>query len=48
MLVVITLLCCLWFLIVSISVITLISPGPALVTALLLIVLVIRKLVLRI
>ena len=46
LLVVITLLSCLWFLIVSISVITLIPPGPTLVTALLLIVLVILKLVL--
>ena len=48
LLVVITLLSCLWFLIVSISVITLIPLGTALVTALLLIVLVILKLVLRV
>ena len=48
LLVVIALLSCLWFLIVSISVITLILPGPALAIALLLIALVVRKLVLRI
>ena len=48
LLVVITLLSCLWFLIVLISVITLIPPGPTLATALLLIVLTIRNLVLRV
>ena len=48
LLVVIALLSCLWFLIVSISVVTLILPGPTLAIALLLIALVVRKLVLRI
>ena len=48
LLVVIALLSCLWFLIVSISVVTLILPGPTLAIALLLIALVVQKLVLRI
>ena len=41
LLVVIALLSCLWFLIVSISVVTLILPGPTLAIALLLIALVV-------
>ena len=48
LLVVIALIICLWFLIVPISVITLISSGPTLAITLLLIALIVRKLILSI